>query len=193
MNKKKAKLNKKLQLISMDFIMTFVIYLLSISIFFLGLKNLAFSENSNKIDINSELLFNKISQTYNEDIGFLKNSIINSESFDNFLNTDPQVLYDMIFNDLLIKTPAKIVYCVYLENKNKLIIKNKAIYSNFNPNIDYKSFIYFSENDNKPCGENPNYIYRNKPKCNLNEAILLKKPVLYNKDIHNLYVFVCAE
>lgn len=175
----------KSQIISMDFVMTFVVYLLALSLFFFGLKESFFLNNNNKLDISYELLFNKITEIYDEEIDFLEGIKIDNVKFDNFLGKDSIFLYDIFFKDISSTSFKKISYCLFLENKNKQIIKNKAIY----PSEDFSSFIYF-DNQNF-CGNDQ--IFNSKPKCQLEESILLKKPVLYNRDIYNLYLLICAE
>jgi hypothetical protein len=82
------------QAISMDFIMTFVIYLFALSIFFFGMKD---NIDQKTFDVDSELIMDKVSQQYVK--GIKVNSLIKKEMYKD-LGADA---------------------CIYLSNGNQIL------------------------------------------------------------------------
>ncbi len=173
----------------MDFIMTFMVYMFVLSIFFIGLKS-NYSDSSN-LNINAELLFNRLSNVYDPDYSFLSASKVNVARFDVLLNNyDPNKGYELFFKDFETTTYSKIDYCVYLEN-NTEIIKNFAAWSEHRTIEEYSVFI-----NSAKCGSNKNLVY---PEAVVScqdprsDSLILSKPVLFGQDIIKLSVVICAE
>jgi hypothetical protein len=199
-NDKKEGFMKKAQIVSMDFIMTFVVYLFALAVFFFAMKN-AVSYTTTDLDVSADVLFNRIDQTYFEPYDFMDGSKINSEHLDDFLRDryTPESMYDFVFKDFENSgTFSRIDYCIYLENKTenkREIIRNFAAYSLWSKNQG--SSVVFSGNilcaDDIDEADN---LYLNfNPRCkgaNI-ESIILTKPVLYGKDIIDMKVLVCAK
>lgn len=181
---------KKAQIISMDFILTFVVYLFAISIFFFAINESYFSKQID-LDINSELMFSKLSNVYDEDYSFLENSKIIPD-FDVFLSSyNPVVAYEKYFQSFDNLVFKDIDYCIYLERDND-IIRNFDVYSENSE--DYSIFILHDGFEVK-CGTNKLNQYLNDPilDCRSDESIILIKPVLFNGEIVNLKVLACGE
>jgi hypothetical protein len=131
-------LSKKAQIISMDFILTFVVYLFAVSIFFFGIQETYFSKQP-ELDINSDLMFAKLSNVY-DDYSFLENSKIITD-FDSFIDAyDPETSYEKYFQSFESPLFKKIDYCIYLQDET-------GILRNFNVNKpgDYSIFIQGTE------------------------------------------------
>jgi len=184
---------KKSQIISMDFIMTFVIYIFALSVFFFALKN-AFSYNTIDLDVSSELLFSRLDQVYNKDYDFFEGSKIDKEKLDIFLtgNYNPEELYDFVFKDF--ENPnlfQRIDFCIYIENRTadrRIIVRNFAAYDK---QEDYPLMLAGSICGNESMRSYTNPIIR----CNSNnvESIVLSKPVLFGNEIMALKVLICAK
>ncbi len=190
---------KKAQVVSMDFIMTFVVYIFALSLFFFALKT-SVSYSQVDLDIQAELVFNRLDQIYVDEYDFLDGAKVNKTKLDNYLNNlkDPLSYYDFVFKDF--ENSAyfeKMYYCVYLENStgiNKRILRNFAAYSRFDTgDIAEKYPATFPSN--VKCGVTPFQIYSSAPECNNKnmEAVVLSKPVLYDQEIINLKVLICAK
>ena len=185
----------KSQIISMDFIMTFVVYLFALSVFFFSLRNVL-SSNDAGLDVSGELLFNRIDQIYDNEYDFLDNSKLDITKFDTFFSLDNKQVYDYLFKDF--ENPAfftRIDYCVYLVDKT-----DNSIFRNYNVNNqdDYPILLVDKFNSGAgafPCGTNPPLPYpSHRPDCpGKAESIVLTKPVLHNNAIIDLKVFICAE
>lgn len=189
---------QKSQMISMDFVMTFVVYLFALSVFFFFIKN-TFSYTSDKLDASADLIFDRLDQTYSENLDFLDGSRIDKSKLAGFLeetNYDPELLYDLVFRDF--ENPGyfdAINYCIYIENRsgtNNQVIANFAAFSAASED-DYNITI----TGNTKCGTNPTLVYDNTlPKCDRSkrvDAIVIKKPVLYGRDIMSLNIYICAK
>ena len=174
---------KRAQIISMDFILTFVVYLFAISIFFFALDESYFS-NEIELDMNADLVFSKLSNVYDENYKFLDNSKI-ILGFDDFLtNYDSSIGYEKYFQTFESPVFSKLDYCIYLQN-NSDIIRHFSTYT-----MDYSIFMI---NDIE-CGQNPTLVYEDTvPECRNDESVLLSKPVLYKQDIIELKVLICGE
>lgn len=188
---------KKSQVISMDFVMTFVVYLFALSVFFFFMKN-AFSYGDDKLDVSAELVFGRLDQTYAEGYDFLEGMTIDVQKLDSFLtaNYRPKSLYDFVFRDF--ENSAYFVrtdYCIFIENRTpgkSEIVANFAAYSSSAPG-DYNITIV----GDVKCGTNPTLVYdvidMNCDRTKKIEAIVLRKPVLYGKDLMSLNILICAE
>ena len=184
----------KSQVISMDFIMTFVVYLFALSVFFFSLRNVISSDNAG-LDVSGELLFDKIDQTYDDEYDFLDNSKLDLDKFDNFFSQDSKIVYNYLFKDFEnIALFERIDYCIYLVDKN-----DNAIFRNYVASKDDNSVIILEDTFNAaaslPCGDVTDGHYTTKiPDCpGKAESIVLTKPVINNYDIIDLKVFICAE
>jgi len=186
-------MNKKGQIISMDFILTFVVYIFALSIFFFALKDVFY--DASNLDLNSELMFNKISNVYNE-YGFIKNIRVDSDILldlkNNWNATDS---YNWYFKDFENPKFSRMDYCIFLTNETGSSIE---VLFNFDSWQEYRGeYSIFFEVGGVPneCGKNKVYKYENYPKCTIPnaESIILKKPVLYKHEIVTLNILVCAD
>ena len=186
---------KKSQVISMDFIMTFVVYLFALSVFFFSLRNVISSDNAG-LDVSGELLFDRIDQIYDDEFDFLDNSKLYLDKFDDFFSQDSTIVYNYIFKDFEnIALFKRIDYCVYLVNKTA-----NSIFRNYNVNSQDNYPILLVEKENPdaggfPCGTNPPLPYpTHRPDCpGKAESIVLTKSVVHNNAIIDLKLFICAE
>ena len=173
------------QIISMDFVMTFAVYIFVLSIFFFALKG-NFTDTTN-LDINAELIFNKLTNAYD-----LKTDILEGAklvNFDAFLDTyDPHTGYDIFFKDFESPNFKKTDYCVFLQDDTDVVMHFAAYREDFNAG-DY--MIYLS--DTIKCGSIPGPVLNAVPNCNVKESVVIEKPILYNHKIMKLKVLVCAE
>jgi hypothetical protein len=181
---------RRAQLVSMDFIIAFVVFIFALSFFFSIMKSTLSYENIS-LTAPAELIFSRMEQNYDEELDFLDGPIIDKDKFERYiLQNDANEIYSFIFRDF--DNPSsfrKMEYCVFIENKTpekREILRNFAAYSGDD---------YFISIGNDLCGTNPNRRYTNVlPHCDFGEeALLLSKPVLYNKDIMNLRILVCAK
>jgi hypothetical protein len=190
----KSKISKNSQLISMDFIIAFVVFIFAISFFFFTIKGAISYENVN-LNAPAELIFNRIDNVYPETYDFLDGPIIDREKLDNFIlekQNKSREIYDFIFQDF--DNPGlfrKTDYCVYIENRTpekSEIIRNFGAYSGKNNSITI---------GDDECGiANKGFeIYRNiLPKCEEGEeSISLSKPVLFKRNIMNLKILICGQ
>lgn len=181
-------MTSKAQIISMDFILTFVIYLFAISVFFFAISESYFSKET-ELDVNADLIFSKLSNVYDEDYSFLKHSKIKLE-FIEFLKESSSPKYDFLvgyekyFQTFENPLFAKLDYCIYLQNGSDIIVNFPAY------KTDYSIFMV---NDFE-CGRNPTLVYTDIiPECRNDESVVVSKPVLYKQDIVELKVLVCGE
>ena len=172
----------------MDFILTFVVYLFAISVFFFAINESYFS-NQIDLDINSELMFSKLSNIY-DDYSFLKNSKVISD-FDIFLSSyDPIIAYEKYFQSFDNLVFNDVDYCIYLEKGNE-IIRNFEVYSE---DLEDYSIVFTDTPFESLCGANPTQLYTDiKPYCKLDESIMLTKPVLFQGEVVNLRIIACGE
>ena len=194
-------MQKKSQVISMDFIMTFVMYLFAISIFFFALKDALAGEPKLSVKpetvfskfTGSELLFNKLSNVYDEDYGFLESSTISSNFNTLMTKYEPMVGYELYFKDFDNPAFLKIDYCIFLEEisgQNKKVLRNFAAWED--TSHEYSAQIM----QGVECGTDYDMQYTNaKPSCSSRDtdSLLLAKPVLYSGKIVHLKVLMCAE
>lgn len=189
-NNKLGKNMGRSQLVSMDFIIAFVVFMFALSFFFSTLGNVSSYEDIN-LDAPAELLFSRIDQLYDEDYDFLDGSIIDTNKLDSYIDAKTsEEIYDFIFRDF--DDPnrfKKIDYCVFIENRstqNSRIIRNFAASAGGNYSISLGDF---------DCGEFKYLIFTGiLPRCDRGEeALTIMKPVLYKQDIMNLRVLLCAE
>jgi hypothetical protein len=187
---------KKSQIISMDFIMTFVVYVFALSVFFFAMQN-ALLYDSPTLDVPSELLFSRLYNTYTSAYDFLDGSKVDDIKLDNLLAAyNPNKGYEFFFKDF--EDAAlfqKIDYCIYLEDKTAVgtqVLINFAAYTN-SSKAPYSIYI----TGNVLCGTENKRLYTNaKPHCNstlASESIVLTKPVLYGRELINLKVLICAK
>ena len=168
----------------MDFVMTFVVFIFALSIFFFSLGNSAIAPDSG-FDVSSELLFNRMEQISDKQINFLDGARINSTKLVRFIVLNPTTRFEYLFSDF--ESRYKTEVCVYLENKNE-ILKYFNAYKEPIDMIDVKPGI--------KCGDETGAFVKvsNYPKClSGSEAIMLSKPVLYNNEIVSLKVLLCAK
>ncbi len=110
---------KKAQIFSMDFVLTFVAYMLAVSVFLLAVEHYFFSE-SNTLEVDSEYLFDRIENTHDDRYSFLDGARItvnfDDAVFDDYFYGDTyngQEVYGLFFNS----TPnafRRVDYCIYL-------------------------------------------------------------------------------
>jgi len=177
----------KAQIISMDFVMTFAIYIFALSIFFFAITG-NFSDSTN-LDLNAELIFNKLANAPNLETDILDGAkIINLEDF----GGDSYKSYNVFFRDFENPKFKKIDYCVFLHNETNILFHfsaYKKIYDNDEENLEeYPIFLGETK-----CGEGAMKRSNVKPSCKAKESIILEKPVLYEGEIMKLKVLVCAE
>jgi hypothetical protein len=179
---------KKAQVISMDLIMTFVIYLFVLSIFLFFLGDTIGSQNNEQLK--PELILNKLNNIFINDYKLIKNSkIINIENFEN--KYDEQRSYDIFFREFdNQKVFKKIDYCLFLSKKTEngiRILKDFASYRNGTKGYS----IYFND---IPCGQ-LNNLYMGLPYCITpkSDSVLMKKSVLFNDEIVDFNVLSCAQ
>lgn len=184
---------KKAQIISMDFVMTFVVYILALSLFFFLLKD-NFSSQS-ELNLDSEIVFGALTNVYDLDYNFLDSSKIN-DNFATLLNNyEGSKAYELYFKQY--EEPgffSRMDYCIYLEKFDGRIIKNFEAFR-MEKEDDYAILFFDSAGDEYKCGQEKHDEYLTRPKCvepNA-ESIVLSKPVLYDDEIVNLNVFVCAK
>jgi hypothetical protein len=177
---------KKAQIISMDFIMTFVVYIFALSVFFFGLGD-ALPVSDPDLDVQADLLFNKLAEI-DENVDFLDHSKINNVKLAQFSTTyNYDDGYNFIFRDFDNPAFIRTDYCIYLENpRTNIILENVAA------GVEEGYTIYFT--DTQKCGQ---YTGNNRqPYCSNDikaESIVLTKPVLYNGEITYLKILICAE
>ena len=150
------------QAISMDFIMTFVIYLFALSIFFYGIKE---NIEEKSFDVDAELILDKVSQLYVN--GVRVTTLTPKEG---------------LYNDLGADT------CIFLKTGNK-IHEHFASFDKSNTANQNPAF-FKSGTDEISC-EGSAVDFIGKPMCKSKNSILLTKPVLYNKQIAQLGVLLC--
>lgn len=186
---------RKSQVISMDFIMSFVVFIFAVSVFLFALKS-DISVRQNSLDAPAELIFSRLDQIYDENYDFLDGSRINSAKLEALkASYDKNRLYDFLFQDfedfLQFK---KMEYCIFIMDYTQTggirVSSHFAAYSSQKPNYE----ISFVNIDSVICGQAPQ-IQTVLPKCTNKkaEAITLTKPVLYGNDIVDLKVLICAE
>ncbi len=174
----------KAQIISMDFILTFVVFLFAVSIFFFALDESYFSKEP-ELDINYDLMFSKLSNVYDE-YSFLNNSRI-------IPNLDSLLLIDYNFSKAYEKyfqsfeTPAfsRIDYCIYLQNKSGIV-------RNFKVSKPGEYLIFIK--DDFECGSSPTMPYPDfDMQCRRDDALVYTKPVLYEGEIVELKILACGD
>ena len=180
-------MKNKAQVISMDFVMTFGIYIFALSVFFFALKG-NFSDNTS-LDVNAELIFNKLTNAYDLETDILDGAkISNLDQFE----AEPYKSYDVFFRDFESVNFDKIDYCVFLQD-NTGIVYHFAAYKNIfeedSDNADAYS-IYLGATK---CGIGSMSRSGVSPSCKGKESIVIEKPVLYEGNIMKLKVLVCAD
>ncbi|MBN2368611.1 hypothetical protein JXC34_06325 [Candidatus Woesearchaeota archaeon] len=191
----------KSQVISMDFIMAFVIYLFALSFFFFSMQGILATGASASLDVPSELMFGKLEIVENEDYDFLDSSKVDDAKLTKFMEDfNPRKTYDFFFVDFEdFRQFTRIDYCVYLEriNENSTDILRNVAASKDHPSQDYSIMV----TPEFKCGQQEKMLYQgiaNKeyPRCSpssKSESVVLTKPVLYKGEIVNLKVLICAE
>jgi len=180
----------KSQVISMDFVLTFIIYMLALSIFFVLVRDSMVRENS--LEYSRELIIEKFEQTPAQT--FLKNSKLDLDKLDEFIaqyNYDEA--YQIFFKDFESTKYNRIDYCIYLQkstHNSTQIIRNFAAGKKLDYPIimgTYGKTVYY-------CGQNSTFIFENTyPYCNKKEVMVLTKPVIVKNEIINLKIMSCAE
>jgi hypothetical protein len=193
---------KKSQVISMDFIMTFVVYAFALSIFFFALKGAITDESS--LDVQGELLFSRMGEIYDGEVNFLDGSRVSEAKFDEFFSQNQPIddsplnwAYVTMFKDFENHAYKRIDYCVYIEENTGVIIK----YFGAGKLEDYAIDIGNYKCVDKTLDGNPyDFPPNTKPHCDSAkkaEVLLLSKPVLYMTDTGNriatLKVLICAQ
>jgi hypothetical protein len=189
---------KRAQVISMDFIMAFVVFMFVLSVFFFALTSKLGNQDRAGLDISAELLFEKIDNVKIKGYDFIEGSRITEANFESFVDGyDPEKAYNYMFKDF--ESPSffkKIDYCIYLENRTgdkSEIIRNVQVWDKKNYPKRYSVLL----DGNTYCGTNTKLTYSDpKPYCNESmkqEALIITRPVLYGNDIMNFNIFMCAE
>ena len=176
---------KRAQVISMDFVMTFAIYLLALSVFFFALKG-NFTD-STSLDVNAELIFNKLTNAYDLETDILDGAKVSNLDQFQGVGYDPHDGYRIFFRDFESANFKKIDYCVFLQDKEDIVFHFEAYKDDFSLS-DYSIFLGGSK-----CGEDPMFRSSVTPSCKAEESIILEKPVLYDGKIMKLKVLACAE
>ncbi len=176
------RLKKKSQIISMDFIMTFLVYIFSLAIFFSLISSSFFDRIW--LTSNTAVIFSRIENDYEQN--FLRGPVIDKAALDSFLSSANASEKYSLFKGLENKAYSNINYCIYLKNHSQ-IIRNFAAYSN-----GYENMIFLNS---AKCGTNPTLVYDVEPECKIpnSDSIVLEKPVLFGRDIVKLKVLVCAK
>ena len=185
-------------MISMDFIITFTIYMLALSFFFFSIKN-SFGGSNPGLDVSTELVFNKIDNVYNEDYVFLDNSKMTEEKYSDFISGyNEDTAYKVYFKEF--EKPyiyRKIDYCIFIENKTDTGIEVIGSFSASNFSTYNITFFNQDTGNNDRCGSPGRYYYdyKSRPECNIVKAdvVVVSKPILYDRDIMNLRIMMCAE
>jgi hypothetical protein len=180
-------MKRKAQVISVDFVLTFVVYIMALSMFFFYVQDSV--KQVNYLDLNTELIFSKLDNIFDNDYSFLDGSKI--VQINNVLSGYDEVkAYDLYFKEFENQQQfRKIDYCIFIQNKTSTgiqIMKNFAAHT-----VNSENLIYFNL---KKCGQT-NMIYGTLPFCNITKAdsIIMSKPVLYKNQIMELKVLACAE
>jgi len=179
---RRHKPSRKAQIISMDFVMTFAIYIFALSVFFFALKG-NFTDNTS-LDVNAELIFNKLTNAYDLETDILDGAkISNLDQFDG----EPNRCYDVFFKDFENPNFKKIDYCVFLQHDNNI----KYHFAAYSDNFGADEFtIYLG---GTKCGIGAMERSDVKPSCKAKETIVIEKPVFYDGQIMKLKVLVCGE
>ncbi|MFH2019965.1 MAG: hypothetical protein ABIJ34_00995 [archaeon] len=182
---------KNAQIISMDFILTFVIFMFGMSIFFFALNDSYFAVSPG-LDVSADLVFSKLENIYEPEYSFIR-----SFHFDkNFIfllltNYNASKAYELYFQEY--ENPAsfsKIDYCLFLMNSTN----GRKINLNFAAYKTTRDKYEIIMGDDSKCGDNPQQTYVELPKCPKGvESVIASKPVLYEKGILQLNVLMCAK
>lgn len=190
------------QVISADFVMTFVVYLLALSLFFYNARS--FLTVKNQIDINApaDLVLNRLDQVYEKGYDFIEGSKILNDGLENITNDpvagpDPDKAYNVFFREFRSDSFRKVDYCVYLQriepDGSITIVRNFIAYDEDSLVGEPNSYIA----PGTPCGTDGSHPHmRMNPLCNTTspiESVVLTKPILFNKEIVDLKVMICAE
>jgi hypothetical protein len=174
----------------MDFIMTFVVYLFALSVFMFSLRNTFLS--SAGLDVQGELLFSKIDNINDEEFDFLDGSRIDSAKLTNFITKDPREVYNLFFKDF--ENPSiykRTDYCMYLEDDSEMIVN----YAAWDEDLFSQNIVIVERDSPSICGNNKHNPYNN-TYCSESvkaDSLVLTKPVLYERNIVNFKVLICAE
>lgn len=159
----------KAQIISMDFIMAFIIFMGAISIFFYSYQS---NIRSSNFKIDPKATFSKLTNMENSFLSGAK--LVN---FDEYITGyDPLTLHEIL------KGTENANYCIYLRNDTKILRNFEAVESDNN--------IFFGE---KKCGEVRFTPTSEEPICRGKEAIIITKPVVFNGGIMSLNVLACEK
>lgn len=183
-------MKNKSQVISMDFVMTFAVYIFALSVFFFALRSSV--SGSPELDIQGELLLAKLDQIY-DDNDFLDHTKVDSAKLDLYIQENNYLKAYDLFRDF--ENPTlfrRIDYCVYFEDVEN---GNTRVVRNFAAGLQEGYPITVNPGTDVLCGEFYDTVYANMvPQCPGNrEAIVLTKSVLYDDELMNMKVFVCAE
>lgn len=180
-------MKKQSQIISIDFILTFVVYIFALSLFFFYVEDSV--AQINYLDLNAELIFSKLDNIFDNEYSFLDGSKI--VQIENVLSGyDEVTAYSLYFKEFENQQQfRKIDYCIFIQNKTSSgiqIMKNFAAHNEYSEN----SIFFFLDK----CGQT-NMIYETLPYCNItrSDSIIISKPVLYKNQIMDLKVLACAE
>ena len=174
----------KSQIISMDFILSFLIYALAISIFFWFLQTNIPNDLSY---LNSELLYERLDEASD----FLDGARIDKQKLDSFIIENNYEMAYSLFKDFENPFFKRTDYCIFVENISKKIMVN------FGAGREEGFSIIIGSSGGIPikCGTNPSLIYSQTPICEAKnaESMVFSKPVSYNGELAYLKIMVCAQ
>ena len=157
------------QIISMDFIMAFIIFMGAISIFFYSYQS---NIRSSNFKIDPKTTFSKLAN--------MENSFLSGARLVNF---DEYIIdYESLTLHEILKGTENANYCIYLQNGTKILRNFEAVEGDNN--------IFFGD---KKCGEVRFTPTSEGPICMGKEAIIITKPVVFNGGIMSLNVLACEK
>jgi hypothetical protein len=158
----------KAQIISMDFIMAFVIFMVALSVFFFS-----FQSNLKKaaFQVDPKLIFDKLIN--------MKDPFIHGAKIDGLdeymLDYDPKALHDIL------RDTSESNFCIFIHNGTQ-VLRHFPAYANENN-------IYFGT---KACGNDKFTPFFGTPSCKGKDALLLTKPVIYGTEVMSLNIYACS-
>jgi len=172
---------KRAQLISMDFVLTMVVYIAALSVFFFSIKETT-GYNDSYLDIQPELAYGRMDEI-DDEIDFLDGSVVHKDKLlvfiDSFARVNPitkhHYAYDLFFADFEDPRNYKnIDYCVYLQDET-------GYYRRFEAGIAE------GYSDRIICLDGI-------PACRSRktDSIKLRRPVLYENKIVDLNILACG-
>ena len=192
----------------MDFVMAFVVYIFALSVFFFALRNVSALKADHELDVQGELLFARLDETIDAQYDFLGGARVDGEKLDQYIHDLTPIapmsfsgIYNYTFRDFeLPEKFSRIDFCIYLEKK--IDDDNYEITRNFAASTaDPADLHILIDSSNDICGIDAftSIIYNPAvlvfPRCVDNEkteSLVVAKPVVYDGQIYNLKILVCA-